>query len=117
MNVEMRDITDEELELYERDGWVMLRELIPRSLAAELLDAAKDLMERSRAAAPDAVLDWVPTFTDNFGFQARKIRVDPFYAFTFSKAVGRTAQRLMNRRRLTDEPVAVRYCEDALLYK
>jgi ectoine hydroxylase-related dioxygenase (phytanoyl-CoA dioxygenase family) len=128
--VEMREITDDELASYEEHGWVMLRELIPRALAAELLAAAQELRETVRSATDfeetehgrrvrtDDYVAFEASFAETFpSFQARKIRIDPFHSLTFSKAAGRTAQRIMNRSRLTGEPVGVRYLEDALLYK
>jgi hypothetical protein len=128
--VEMRAITDDELAHYEEHGWVMLRELIQRELAAELLAAAQELRATVRSSAEFEqteygrqvrTRDWV-AFEGSFAetspsFQARKIGVEPFRSLTFGEAAGRTAQRIMNRGRLTDEPIGVRYLEDALLYK
>jgi ectoine hydroxylase-related dioxygenase (phytanoyl-CoA dioxygenase family) len=129
--VEMREITDDELAQYEEDGWVMLRELISRELAAELLTAAQELRETVRSSTDFEpaehggrqvrTSDWVAfeaSFAETFpSFQARKIRVEPFRSLTFGEAAGRTAHRIMNRGRLTDESIGVRYLEDALLYK
>jgi hypothetical protein len=134
MRIEMRDITHEELAFYDEHGWVMLRELIPRELAAELLEAAQELRERVRAATEFEPLEHggrrirTPEYVafeasstslaaTAPSFQARKIRLDPFHALTFGDATGRTAHHIMNRQRLTDDLIGVRYLEDALLYK
>jgi hypothetical protein len=135
LDVDMREITDDELAFYEEYGWVKLDGLISRELAAKLLSAAEELREKARSSHDAKVdngrrivetPDWVAfesaisdtsSFASAPSFQARKIRVDPFYALTFSKAAGRVARQLMNRGRLTDAEVGARYCEDALLYK
>lgn len=122
--VSVRDITDDEIAFYEENGWVKLDGLITPELTAQLLSAAEELMDASAALAPDegegssgvrrsTTDDWSATWGD-FGFQARKIRINPFFDFTMSKPVGRLAQRIINRERLTGQPSAVRYLEDSL---
>lgn len=67
---------------------------------------------RDRPGSDPAVRDYSSSY-----FQARNIRVDPFHSFNFSDEIGQTAHRIMNRIRLTDEPIGVRYCEDTIIYK
>lgn len=110
-----RHVTDDEVATYEEQGWVKLGGLITPETTAALLEAGERLLEATRSA-PDAVRDCVVGLNESI-FQARKIRLDPFHSFTLSRDLGAVAHRLMNRRRLTDEEVGVRYCEDALICK
>src|SRR5262249_21303172 len=139
----MRPISGGELAFYAEHGWVKLDGLIPRGLAAELLAAAQAIQEsfERELAAPSETTSlgakelhgtrissvrtpgWVGLYHGQrdcarlASFQIRNIRVDPFHALNFSESLGRTAQQLMNRSRLTDEPVGVRNCEDTIICK
>jgi hypothetical protein len=140
LEIKVRDITDEEVAFYEEHGWVKLDGLIPRDLAAKLLGAARQLMERAEGEAPGErntlpfrfgpisatqqvkrtaqwAARWYDLPTGAHFFQAHLIRAEPFARLAFSKAMGRAAQRLINRRRLTADPIAVRYRDDTLICK
>jgi hypothetical protein len=129
----VREVTDEEVEFLESHGWVMLRSLVSPDTAAELLEAAKELHVRAQTEWDRMpALDVPPGsqweardfghshafrgFVSGNDLEFRKLRIEPFLSFTMSKEIGRAAHRLMNRKRLTDEEIGVRYCEDALLY-
>jgi hypothetical protein len=94
-------------------------------MAGQLLEAAKGLQQRSQEAWDTAKPlqsswrdfgDWRASPPDSeFGFSARKIRLDPFYSLTMSEEIGQAAHKLMNRQRLGSAEIGVRYCEDALL--
>lgn len=111
----IRDVSDDEIVTYEEQGWVKLDGLVSPDLVAELLEAAKRLL-RTAQESPTDVGRAVVKLEESI-FQGRKIREEPFYSFTMNEGLGRVVHRLMNRRRLTDEPVGVRYCEDALICK
>src|SRR5687768_5349546 len=102
----VREITDEEVADCDEYGWVKLPEFIPAAFAAELFEVAKELKEQSEAgwesAREDTAWkgyrdfgDWIAIVKDNGYFQARLIRVEPFWSFTVSKEMGRAGQSIM----------------------
>lgn len=124
----IRDITDDEVAHYHEYGWVKLDGLISPDLAAELLRVAQAIQEESKTL-PETVQttewgedkrreteNWQVRWSD-WWFEARHIMLEPFRSFTFSKKLALNSAKLMNRRRLADSDVGVRYLEDALLCK
>jgi len=103
--VQMREVTDEEVAFYQENGWVLLRELIPPSLAAEALAKVKTAIEsapsveRKRGATQadekHAIAD-IPQWRD-WHFLGRDDHVEPFRSIAYSKEIGRNAQRFMGR--------------------
>jgi len=129
----VRDITDDEIAFYRENGWVKLDGLISSTLSAELLQAALELLKQVKLMTPDSTTqhsNMGETFsmhsnvTDDWNvhwgelaFQARYLRIEPFLSLTMSQQLGRLAQKLINRERLTGRPVPVRYRSDTLLCK
>lgn len=92
----IREVTDEEVAFYEKYGWVKLDGLISPDFAAELLRVG---IEKSGDPAAWNAL-------------APKPDAEPFRSLVFGDLMGRNAARLVNRRRLTDDEVPLRYRAD-----
>jgi len=97
----VREVTDEEVAFYEEHGWVKLDGLVDPELAAELLEASgtednADLFVRNHLALES---------------------IEPFRSLMFSERMGWNAQRLLNRTRLSDADVRLRYHGDSVLCK
>jgi ectoine hydroxylase-related dioxygenase (phytanoyl-CoA dioxygenase family) len=106
--VEVRDVTKDEVEFYAEHGWVMLRGLFGRTLAAELLAAARRaLAERSEEVRQDWQASW----------SLAAEGVEPFRTTAFSTELGRVAQRLINRRRLCGVDHPIRFGSDVVFRK
>ena len=102
----LREVTDEEVAFYQEFGWVMMRQLVTRDFAAELLRVGQEWREsddRETAAAK------------NVGI-ARE-GVEPFHSFMFSERMSQNAMRLVNRKRLKGVDVPLRYRMDILQRK
>lgn len=100
----VREVTDEEIASYLRDGYVKLPGLITPALAADLLRAG--LAWHEQHGKP--ITEW----------QAMAAKgVEPFRALAHSEAMGRGVQRLMDRRRLSGTDAAVRYRVDHFVCK
>ncbi len=102
---QVRAVTDSELAFYHEHGWVKLPGLISPSLAAELVSAGKAW----HAAQGKNIVDWIP--------MAGAARVEPFQTLVHSEAMGRNAQKLIDRQRLGGADVAVRYRVDHFVCK
>jgi ectoine hydroxylase-related dioxygenase (phytanoyl-CoA dioxygenase family) len=105
-HVAMRDVTDEEVATYQKNGWVLLRELIPPALAAEALERVKAQMteaesvDRSLATKADSsakvkIAD--AAMWRDWYFIGRDDHVEPFRSIAFSKEIGHNAQRFIGR--------------------
>jgi hypothetical protein len=105
--VTMREVTDEEVDHYRKNGWVLLRELIPPALAAEALERVKTQMTEaesidraSLAAGADrgakVKIGDIPQWRDWY-FLGRDDQIEPFHSIAFSKEIGRNAQRFVGR--------------------
>jgi hypothetical protein len=101
----MRDVTDEEVGFYQKNGWVLLRELISSDLAAEALSKVKDKMlnapsvERSRldkTAGPKHTIADIPQWRD-WHFPGRDDNMEPFRSIAYSRQIGHNAQRFVGR--------------------
>lgn len=100
----IRDVTAEEVAFYEENGWVKLDRLVTPEYAREL--------RRVGEAHEDGIHppgSWNSLATDP--------GVEPFRALMFSERMGRNAERLINRRRLTDVQVPLRYRADHFVHR
>lgn len=103
----IRAVTPDEVAHYEEYGWVMLRELVSRELAAELLEASKKELE-----VPNG--DWEGNRTRG---RLALDGIEPFRSVAFSTGMGRAASALIHRSRLSDVEVPVQYHADSLWAK
>jgi hypothetical protein len=105
----VREVTDDEVASYERDGWVRLDGLLSPELAAALLEVAR---ERSATVAAAQMA----TAMGSWGEACVALTGEaPLFAqLAFSRQMGRNAWRIVNRARLTDEPIAIRFFADGL---
>jgi hypothetical protein len=103
----IREVTEEEVAHYREHGWVMLKSLLTPQLAKRMLDVVDDAGTALEAKGGSRV--WM--------HPALHGRVEPFVSVTFAPVMGRNAQRLMDRRRLTDRVVGVQYRQDIVLGK
>jgi hypothetical protein len=106
----VRELTDEEVGFYQRNGWVKLDRLIEPELAAELHRTA------SPRAEDESSLDPELRFWKNV-YGLTKDGVEPFRSLALGESMGRNAQRLMNRTRLSDDDVPVRFLNDLVVCK
>src|SRR5437870_10043391 len=98
VDAKIREITDEEIAFYEKNGWVKLDRLVDPELADELRRVVADIPNQDRR--------WLA-----------KNGVEPFRSMMFSEKMGQNAQRLANRRRFTDRDIAMRYRTDQIANK
>lgn len=103
----VREISDDEVAFYLENGWVKLGRLIDPELAAEFRRIAEPLLGSDEARGGGA-LDVANVDSGE---------EEPFRSFAFSEVMGRNAQRLINRTRLTDADVPVRFKWDTLACK
>jgi hypothetical protein len=104
----IREVTEGERAAFERDGWVKLDGLLAPELAGELLAAAQEGLD---AGYEDARWWW--TVSKIAGDRGR----EPFFSGALGPQMGRNAARLINRRRLTDAEIPIRYEGDELARK
>ena len=107
----MREVTDEEVAFFREHGWAKLDRLIEPELAAELLESARQLVDSPREERNP--MGWWETYY----FAARDERREPFASLVFSHDLARAAVKIIDRRRLTDEPVGVRLVADMVTCK
>lgn len=105
--VKVREVTDEEVGLFHQNGWAKLPGLIDRELAAEMLEVACAKVEHSRTTEKIWNTSW------HFARQG----IEPFRSVAYSEVMGRNAQRLINRRRLTDREIGIRAKGDLVVCK
>jgi hypothetical protein len=136
----VRNVTDEEVDFYRENGWVMIRQLIPGVVARTLLEAGKDLKRRTLELAnadtqtgsgSNAIVGGSRRyFRTKLGYSdlteypdgsvnliMSEVEEEPFRAFKYSKQIGWLAAKLINRSRLTDEETPINFFRDAVLYK
>ena len=102
-----REITDEEVELFEVNGWVKLEKFIDPALAAELLEVAKSLMGEAGADHERrAGLDVSPFFLD-YQFPAKE-GIEPYASLYFSDSSCAAVRRLLDRE------IGVRYGHETI---
>jgi hypothetical protein len=127
----IREATADEVAFYEENGWVKLDGLVDRGDVDALLGASKELKARadeSWNADRDSwgtwrleesgyerdFGDWVGVYTSTGLYTSGRVRIDPLSSFTYSKELGRVLQQVINRERLTDEEVGVRYMDQSV---
>ena len=106
-----RDVTDEEVATYRRDGWIFLPGLVDRELVADILAASKSLMGESGLDAtprPGQDVDW-ENWHDRH-FMARE-GLEPFRSLSYASDMGKAVQRFNER------DVAVRHYADMIAVK
>src|SRR5690348_9761801 len=96
----VREITDSEVEFYQRNGWVKLDALVDRELAAELLRVGKLKIEQKQSAD-------IWSVELNFALDG----IEPFRSLALSETMGQNVHRLVNRDRLTDRVIPIRLTE------
>jgi hypothetical protein len=120
VDVEMREVTDEEGVFFRQNGWVKLEGLIDPALAGDMLEQVRDLMLGANGDQPPDLTD-LPidpserTFDFNqwrdWHFPARDNHVEPLRSLVFSRDIGRNTSRLLGRE------VGVNYHADLLAVK
>jgi len=106
-----REVTDEEVATYVRDGWVHLPGFIDRELVGEALAASKSLMGENGVEAsprPGLDVDWENWYDRHF--MARE-GIEPFRRLSYSPEMGEAVQRFNERE------IAVRHYSDMLAIK
>ncbi|WP_336951323.1 phytanoyl-CoA dioxygenase family protein [Sphingobium aromaticivastans] len=109
----VRDLTDEEVARYHRDGYVHTPELIAADLAAEILRRVRTLMGDQAetitgGGGGDPLLEHFKAILRNY---LGAWKVDPLlYALSHSRAMGRVASRLLRG-------APVRFLNDEVLVK
>ena len=103
----VREVTDEEVAHYHEYGWVMMKQLVDRDFATELLSVGQAWLERYSA--------------DKGGRRAvglaRQEEAKQFGSFMFSERMSKNATRLVNRKRLKGVDIPLRYRIDILQHK
>jgi hypothetical protein len=99
----VREVTDEEVAHYHEYGWVMMRELVKPTFAAEMLRVGRGLGSAVGVNLPPPRLAWRG--------------VEPYRSFMFSARMASNAAKLVNRRRLKGVDVPMRYRMDFLIKK
>lgn len=95
----IRDVTAEEVAFYAENGWVKLDRLVTPEFARELRQAGEAHTDGERKPG-----SWNSLATEG--------GVEQFRALMFSERMGRNAERLINRKSLTDVQVPLRYRAD-----
>jgi Phytanoyl-CoA dioxygenase (PhyH) len=120
VNVEMRDVTDEEGSFFRQNGWVKLEGLISPALAGAMLDQVRDVMLGATGDQPpdltDLPIDPSERIFDfsqwrDWHFPARDNHIEPLRSLVFSREIGRNTSRLLGRE------VGVNYHADLLAVK
>jgi hypothetical protein len=91
--VDVRAVTDEEVEHYYTHGWVKMERLISPETAAEMLEIAKvELFEPTNGDRSHERSAWKDVY--NIG---RDVLKEPFASLNRSEVIGRNARRFMRR--------------------
>jgi ectoine hydroxylase-related dioxygenase (phytanoyl-CoA dioxygenase family) len=109
----IRDVTDEEVAAYKRDGWVKLEGLLEPELAADILERGKARMgERADAELPDnRKTIMTPTLQAIWRNWQNPAEEDAYFgALSRSRPLARTASRLLDGR-------DVRWWSDTIMCK
>src|SRR5262245_19709942 len=111
-----RDLTDEEVEHYQREGWVKVEGLISAEMAGRMLETVERILAGPvRSDDPHRerpkLDEWGQQVVDSgywrdYHYIAREDKIEPFYSLAFSKEIGRNSKRLLGRE------VGVRYNTD-----
>lgn len=106
----VRQVTDDEIATYQENGWVKLDSLITRDLATRMLEVARTALGESHSTESQKSPEDYGWWRD-YHFIARDDRAEPFYALTFSQAMGSNIQRLLGRS------VSIKYFTDMVACK
>ncbi|HYE07432.1 MAG TPA: phytanoyl-CoA dioxygenase family protein [Planctomycetota bacterium] len=101
----VRAVTDAEVAFYHEHGWVKLPRLTTPEFAAELLRVGREWHERNGKQETQ------------WNALAMPGRIEPYHALMFSDVMGRNAQRLVDRKRLSGVDVPMRYRVDHFVSK
>lgn len=127
--IEVRNITDAEVEFYREHGWVKLPNLICRADALALLETGKNLIGRLSQKIPPVRPDTPPAEwptiqtedcivgRDPWWTTATKIKGGQFESLRDGRGMGKGAHRLIDRQRLTDREIPTRIVRDSLVCK
>jgi ectoine hydroxylase-related dioxygenase (phytanoyl-CoA dioxygenase family) len=102
-----RKVTDDESEFYERNGWVKLDGFVDPELAAEMLRVGQAKIDEARTTQNIWNTAW------NFARDG----VEPFRSLVLSETMGLNARKLINRQRLTDREIPIRFNSDLIACK
>lgn len=108
---QVRDVTDEEVAAFVRDGWAFLPGFVDQELIAEILAASKSLMGESGVEGllrPGLDVDF-ENWHDRH-FMARE-GIEPFRSLSYSPQMGRAVQQFNER------DIAVRHYADMIAVK
>ncbi len=103
-----RAVTDDEVEAYHENGWVMLEGFIEPELAHQMLDVAKSLMGPDGAGHERREGVDVSRFFNDYQYPAKE-GIEPFKSLTFSMSMVEAVRRLMDR-----DDVGVRYGHETI---
>jgi ectoine hydroxylase-related dioxygenase (phytanoyl-CoA dioxygenase family) len=116
VTAEPREVTDDEVAFFTKNGWLHLEQFVDPDLAAALLESAKDLMQKGKDQ--DAMKE---SNLQSWWSSRRRVATDdkaePFHSFLLSQNLGKAAYNLMNRARLTDRVVPVMLGSETLTCK
>ncbi len=107
--MEIREVTDSEVAFYREHGWVHLRGLIDADTVAEMRRVGGELIDDSGTPWTSGIWGVKPYLVRN--------GIEPHRSVSLHPTMGRNAQRLINRERLTGFPVPVRLIHDAVVCK
>lgn len=106
----VREVTDEEVAHYHEYGWVMMKQLVDRDFATELLSVGQAWLEREDEGNKE------DRQRRSVGL-ARQDETEPFGSFMLSERMSKNAMRLVNRKRLKGVDIPLRYRIDMLQHK
>jgi len=101
----IRAVTPDEVDFYREHGWVKLKGLVSAELTSELLRTGNEWHDRHGKRGDE----WLP--------MAQNSQVELFRSLVFSEVMGRNAQLLIDRTRLSTTDVGVRYRIDHFIRK
>jgi hypothetical protein len=112
----VRTVTDEEVNLFKRNGWVFLPSYVAPTAASEMLRFLEDQLGEDGRGMPAADVAASTTFVEagfwrDWRFLARDAHIEPFRSICFDGVMGANAHRLMGRH------VGVRFDVDGVLIK
>ena len=107
ISIDMREVTDDEVAFYEKNGWVILRNLVAPKLIEMALASAKEAVGK-RLGGSQPQTGWGGHDGKEYGIKdmphwrdwhwiARDERIEPLRSLMLSKETGRNAQRLIGR--------------------
>lgn len=114
----VRDVTDDEVEFFDTNGWVKLDRLIDPDTARSMRQVAEPLVRANQMADTHTTADASSDIVGAGPLPALAGRHEPLLTFALSTVMGRNAQRLMRRAsRLAGRELPVRVYNDAVMCK